>query len=124
MKAMQRLPSNPIAEHLDISFQPMGTGRTWRVARAWNDEGFVRWSSPCLDESHEHADIQAFEQQFGDCACSLPAFIRAMEWLDAVCFGAKSLDAVWQACLLDPEYGLVCLPFESTTNNIPGNETA
>lgn len=77
-------------------------------ARAFKQVSFVRWSSPCLDESHEHADMRAFERRFGDCACTLPAFMRAMNWLDAVCFGAADLESVQRACETNPEYGLIC----------------
>lgn len=109
MKALERAPLDQSFKSLVITFQPMGEIRRWPVATVWLENGFVRWSSPCLDDSHEHADVTAFEHQFGDCACTLPAFMRAMNWLDAVCFGAASLETVQRACVINPEYGLACL---------------
>lgn len=124
MRALKPALQQPSTVYLDISFQPMGANQTWWVARAWSEKGFVRWSSPCLDESHEHADLQAFEHRFGDCACTLPAFMRAMQWLDAECFGALSLDQVLLACLLNPEYGLACVISTACSNTLSDGETA
>lgn len=109
MKALQRGQRSRTNVQAVITFQPMGETRHWPVATACQDNGFVRWASPCLDDSHEHADMQAFENRFGDCACALPAFMRAMQWFDAVCFGAADLEAVRRACELNPEYGLDCV---------------
>ncbi|AOW13871.1 hypothetical protein LPB72_01320 [Hydrogenophaga crassostreae] len=109
MKALQRGQRSRTATHAVITFRPMGETRSWPVATAYQDNQLVRWSSPCLDESHEHADMQAFEERFADCAWALPAFMRAMQWLDAVCFGAADLEAVRRACALNPEYGLDCV---------------
>lgn len=124
MRALERAPQDPSTVCLDISFHPIGAPRIGGVATAWLEKGFVRWSSPCLDERHEHADVPAFEHQFGDSACTLPAFMRAMQWLDAVCFGAANLEAVWRACLLNPEYGLVCMPADRCANTPATGKTA
>jgi hypothetical protein len=124
MRARDRAPQDPFTVRLDISFQPIGAPSIRRVATAWLEKGFVRWSSPCLDESHERADVPAFEHQFGDSACTLPAFMRAMQWLDAVCFGAADLEVVRRACLLNPEYGLVCMPADGGANTPATGEQA
>jgi len=108
MRAQERSLTPRSVARMAISFRPMGEARAWWVVTAWLEDGFVRWSSPCLDESHEHADMRAFERRFGDCACTLPAFMRAMNWLDAVCFGAADLESVQRACETNPEYGLIC----------------
>lgn len=108
MRALERVPLNPSAQRMGITFEPMGASRRWPVATVWLENGFVRWSSPCLDDSHEHANVEVFEHAFGDCACTFPAFMRAMNWLDAVCFGATSLDAIRRACETNTEYGLAC----------------
>lgn len=106
------VPASDAVETMVITFRPMGEVRTWPVATAWLDGSFVRWSSPCLDESHQHGDFKAFEHRFGDCACAFPAFMRAMNWLDSVCFAASGLEEVIAACKTNPEYGLVCVRAE------------
>lgn len=107
--ARETAPAGGTGAQMVIHFRPMGETRARRVAVAWLDGGFVSWSSPCLDEAHEHGDPDAFEHCFGDCACAFPAFMRAMNWLDAVCFAATGLEDVIAACRAFPEYGLMCV---------------
>lgn len=112
------------SETMAICFRPMGEVRTWPVATAWLDGRFVLWSSPRLDHSHEHANVEAFEHKFGDCACTFPAFMRSMNWLDSVCFAASGLEEVIAACKTNPEYGLVCVRAEGLSETLGNGEPA
>lgn len=95
--------------HLEINFRIIGLSETCHIATAWLENSFVRWSSPCLDQSHERVDTEVFADLFGDFPGALPAFTRSMQWFEAVCCGAADLEEVRRACLLNPEYGIVCM---------------
>ncbi|MBW8471449.1 MAG: hypothetical protein K0M67_24575 [Thiobacillus sp.] len=69
---------------------------------------------PWQDERHEHADVPAFKHPSGDSACALPAFMRAMQWLEAV----------RRACLLIPEYGRVGMSADRCANTPATGKTA
>ena len=101
------------SDWLVIHFRAPGELQVQRVALGWLERGFVEWTCPCLDGAGKLPQEAALLWDMVDSGLEVqPSFLRAMNWLDAVCFGAPTLGDVRRACESNPDYGLFC-SFES-----------
>lgn len=99
----------PSGDWLVIHFQAVGEAKVQRVALGWLERGFVEWTCPCMDGGTKLPGEAALLWDMIDSGLEdHPSFLRAMNWLDAVCFGSPTLEDVRQACESNPDYGLVC----------------
>lgn len=95
-------------ERLLISFSCTGDARKWPTISVWMDGHSARWVSDFENEAQEwRTETGQFDER--TCAIANEALVRALNWLDGICFHAADLGSIWRACHANPNYGLRCI---------------
>jgi len=95
-----------------IWYEPRSPGAMRAIGAVWCDERRVHWASPLLRHFEGIFDPLPFMLRFPDVQTELSHFEAALEWLDAVCFGAAEPGDVQRACEREPEWRLRCMCYE------------
>ncbi|HEU5294749.1 MAG TPA: hypothetical protein VFU71_08160 [Burkholderiaceae bacterium] len=82
------------------------------IGAVWRGERRLHWASPLQRHFEGIFDPLPFMLRFPDAQPELSHFEAAIEWLDAVCFGASDPAEIQRACASEPSWRLHCLRYE------------
>jgi hypothetical protein len=95
-----------------IWYEPSTSGATRAIGAVWRGERRLHWASPLQRHFEGIFDPLPFMLRFPDAQTELSHFEAAIEWLDAVCFGASDPVEVQRACANEPGWRMRCLCYE------------
>ncbi len=101
-----------------IQYRPPGSSKVRTCAAVWEDHEHVHLATPLVRKQAGIFDPQPFIKKFPFAVNMVDAFERAMEWLDAVCYAAKTTTQVRQACEDAPQWGLACTRYDATDQTL------
>lgn len=95
-----------------IWYEPSMPGAMRAIGAVWRGERRLHWASPLQRHFEGIFDPLPFMLRFPDAQPELSHFEAAIEWLDAVCFGASDPAEIQRACASEPSWRLHCLRYE------------
>lgn len=101
-----------------IQYCPPGSASSRTCAAIWDVHGHVHLACPLWRKRAGVLDPQPFIKKFPSAGDGVDSFERTMEWLDVVCFSARSTLEVMQSCEAEPEWRLSCTPYDATNQTL------
>ena len=95
-----------------IWYEPAGPAKAQAIGAVWRGERRLHWASPLQRRFNGIFDPLPFMLRFPNAQTELAHFEMAMQWLDAVCFGADDPVDVQGACSSEPDWRFRCVRYE------------
>jgi hypothetical protein len=95
-----------------IWYEPSMPSAMRAIGAVWRDGCRLRWASPLQRRFEGIFDPLPFMLRFPDAQTEVSHFEAAIEWLDAVCFGASDPVEIQRACVNETGWRLHCLCYE------------